>query len=246
MVTAEQEGGDGVEKFIDIHCHLLHGVDDGATDLEDAKALLRMAWEDGVGTVVLTPHYRGRFRQNTPEDLARALAELERCKPEGMELFLGNEVSFEPDVSEKLREGRVLTLAGGPYVLLEFSVLSTAAQVLAGVEEILSGGMIPVIAHAERYPVFLKDRRLVGTVLHLGALIQINAESIMGEDGLAVKWFCRRLLKDRCVHFVASDAHDQIHRTPRLGDCYRLVRERYGKEYADALFRENARVVLSQ
>lgn len=235
-----------MEKFIDIHCHLLHGVDDGAADLADAKALLQMAWEDGVGTVVLTPHYRGRFRQNTPQQLQEALAELEDCKPEGMTLYLGNEVSYEPEVSEKIREGRVLTLNGGDYVLLEFSVAATAMQVLSGVEEILSSGKIPVVAHAERYPVFLRDRRLTDTVLHMGALIQLNADSILGEDGLAVKWFCQRLLKRRCVHFVASDAHDLVHRPPRLGECYRFVREKYGKEYADALFRENARVVLTR
>lgn len=234
-----------MEKFIDIHCHLLPGVDDGARDLPDAQALLRMAWEDGTGTMVLTPHYRGRFRQNGPEQLEKAFVELGQHKPAGMALYLGSEVGYERDVAEKLTEGKVLSLGGGPYVLLEFSVATSQTQVLEGVTEMLSSGRIPIIAHVERYPVFLRDKRLTGAVLEMGALLQINADSVLGENGLGVKWFCHWLLKGRRAHFVASDSHDLVHRPPKLGACYRHVCAKYGAHYAAALFWENARVVLA-
>ncbi|MBQ7345436.1 MAG: hypothetical protein IJW45_05170 [Oscillospiraceae bacterium] len=235
-----------MEKFIDIHCHILHGVDDGAKGLEEAVELLKIAQEDGTGTVVLTPHYRGRFRQNTPQQLREALEALRQAAPEGMTLHLGNEVAYEKDVTEKLTEGRVLSLAGSRYVLLEFGVDTTGFQAMDAVLELIGGGFVPVIAHAERYPAFQRDKQLTEAVLAAGALIQINADSVMGKCGFGVKRFCHWLLKGRRAHFVASDAHDREDRPPKLGECFRYICKKYGEDYAAALFRENARVVLTE
>lgn len=235
-----------MEKFIDIHCHLLPGVDDGAQSMEEAAALLRMAKEDGSGTLVLTPHYRGRYRQNTPQQLQEVFCSLKAQAPDGMELYLGCEVSYEPEISEKLTEGRVLPIAGGPYVLLELSMGVTAAQAIGAVRELADSGYIPIIAHVERYPVFGRNKALVGAVLELGALLQINADSVMGQWGFGVKRFCRWLLARHLAHFVASDSHDLQARPPKLAECYRHICEKYGEDYAAALFWANARVVLAK
>lgn len=235
-----------MEKFIDIHCHLLPGVDDGAGSMDDAVALLKMAWEDGTGTLVLTPHYRGHYRRNTPQQLRETFAALCAQAPEGMELYLGCEVGYEPEVWEKLTEGRVLTIHGGRYVLLELSVGVTGPQAVQAVREIAECGFVPIIAHIERYPVFQRDKALVGAVLDQGALVQINADSIMGRWGFGAKRFCRWLLARRLAHFVASDSHDAQERPPKLAACYRYICEKYGEDYAAALFWNNARVVLAQ
>lgn len=232
-----------MEKFIDIHCHILPGVDDGARDLAGALALIDMAVNDGTGTLVLTPHYRGVYRRNTPQQLRQVFRELQQAAPQ-VELFLGNEVSYEPELAEKLAEGRVLTLGDGPYVLLEMPVVCTARQVLDAVVEIRGGGMIPILAHVERYEAFLRDRGLVDAAVELGALVQINADSVLGQCGFGVKRYCHWLLKSRRAHFVASDAHDEKDRPPKLMECWRWVCRKYGEDYAAALFRENARVVL--
>ena len=237
-----------MERFVDIHTHILPGVDDGSPDLEHSISLLRMAWEDGTGAVILTPHYRGRYRSNTPQklreiyDKLRAHVEVEL--PE-MELYLGNEAGIEIELSEKLAEGQVLSLDGGNYVLLEFTSSSSSGKIVKGVLEILNSGFTPIIAHAERYDAFCKNKRLAEEVIGLGALIQLNAGSIMGNSGFAAKRCCYRLLRKRQVHFIASDAHDKKYRPPQLGECYRRVCKKYGEEYADALFRRNARTVLS-
>lgn len=232
------------QRFFDIHTHLLPGVDDGARDMDDALALLRRAWDDGTGTLVLTPHYRGRFRQNTPQQLRERFEQLRSLAPEGMKLYLGTEAGYERDLADKLSEGRVLSLDGSRYVLLEFSTGSPKSQVLDGVFEVLNAGFTPIIAHVERYDTFRRHKDLAEDVLSVGTLLQVNADSLLGGWGSDVKRYCHRLLKRRMIHFIASDGHDSEHRPPTLGECYRLICKKYGEEYAADLFWENARLVL--
>ncbi|MBQ3215843.1 MAG: capsular biosynthesis protein [Oscillospiraceae bacterium] len=237
-----------MERFVDIHTHILPGMDDGAQNPDQALELLKMAWDSGIGAVILTPHYRGHYRRNTPQQLRQAYeslcAQAKKELPE-LELYLGNEVGIEIELAEKLTDGRTLSLNGGSYVLLEFHSDCTAKQVVNGVLDILNCGFTPIIAHAERCDAFLNDRHLAGDVIDFGALIQLNAAGVMGRTGCRAKRCCHRLLKKNQVHFIASDAHDMKTRPPRLDECYRLVCKKYGEDYADALFRRNARTVLT-
>ena len=238
-----------MERFVDIHTHILPGLDDGAQNMEQAMELLRMAWEDGTGTVVLTPHYRGHYRKNTPQQLQEAFEHLrERAAKELPELmlYLGNEAGMELELGEKLEQGRVLSLNGGHYVLLEFHNSVTQRRVVEGVLELLSCGFTPIIAHAERYDAFCQDRQLAAEVIRLGALIQINAGSFFGESGWTSKHCCKRLLRRGEVHFVASDAHDIKHRTPILSECYRKICRKYGADYGAELFWHNAGEILRE
>lgn len=234
--------------FIDMHTHILPGVDDGAANLEAAMELLRMAWEDGTAQVVLTPHYRGRFRKNTPARLSEAFESLkaraQRELPE-LRLHLGSEAGWELELADKLDEGRVLPLGQTDCVLLEFDYGSPRGMILNGVMDISNRGYIPIVAHAERYDAFRKNERLAREVLELGALLQLNADSVMGRHGWGIKHYCHGLLKKGMVHFIASDAHDSKQRTPLLGECFRRVEKKYGTQYAKALFRDNAEAMLS-
>lgn len=237
------------EGFIDIHTHILPGVDDGAKDMEQALELLRLAWDNGTVSVILTPHFRGRYRRNTPEQLRQIFEELrQRVATEipQMELYLGNEAGIEIELVEKLAEGRVLSLNGGNYVLLEFHTASSASQILEGVLDVLNCGFTPIIAHAERYDVFCQNKKLAAEVIGFGALIQVNADSILGGAGRDPKHCARRFLRKGQAHFVASDAHDATRRHPVLTPCYRKVSKKYGKEYAAKVFWENARELLNE
>lgn len=237
------------ERFVDIHTHILPKVDDGAKDLEQAVELLHMAWNSGTGAVVLTPHYRGHYRRNTPQQLQDAFQQLKQRMakelPE-LELYLGNEAGIELDLVEKLLEGRVLSINGGNYVLLEFYTAGSAQQVVDGVLDILNCGFTPVIAHAERYDAFCKNKKLASEIIDLGALIQINGDSIFGGAGFGPKRCAKRLLRKHQVHFVASDAHDALRRHPKLDKCYGKISKKYGKEYAAQVFWQNARELLEE
>lgn len=234
-------------RFVDIHTHILPGVDDGAKDLDEACELIRMAWENGTGALFLTPHYRGVFRKHTPAMLRDTFETLrQRVKTElpEMKLYLGTEIHYEFDAPEKLAEDRILTMNDSRYVLLEYSSNTYRSQILNGASEMLRYGYIPIIAHAERYDFLRKNRGIVDSLLEMGALIQFNADSVMGERGFAVKRFCDALLKKKKVHFIASDAHDSVQRPPLLRACWERVSKKYGAEYADQLFRRNATLIL--
>lgn len=234
--------------FVDIHTHILPGVDDGAPDLAQAVALLKKAWEKGTGGVVLTPHFRGRYRDNVAQKLQPVFEQLKQeaaLQCPDMKLYLGSEVGYELDVSEKIADGTVLSLNGTRYVLLEFRDKAFRSRILEGTLEVLNYGYIPILAHVERYEAIRNKPDLAAELIHLGALIQINADSVMGRLGLRVKRCCRHLLRNHCVHFVATDAHDDRHRTPNLKACYGRILRKYGEDRAKALFYQNARVMLT-
>jgi protein-tyrosine phosphatase len=234
--------------FVDIHTHLLFGVDDGAVDLQQSMELLAMARENGTTAVVMTPHHRGRFRKNTAEFLRQRFAQLqEQVKNEipDMKLYLGNEAAHERELGDKVAEGRVLSLNDSNYVLLEFDFNSSRIQVMEETMSLIGSGYTPIIAHAERYDIFHKNKKLAEELLYVGALIQLNADSILGKCGFATKRVCHRLLKKGMVHFVASDAHDVKERPPVLKECFDYVSKRYGEDYAWSIFRDNALDLLT-
>ena len=233
--------------FTDIHTHILPGVDDGAQDMCEALRLLRLAWANGTRTVILTPHYRGKYKENTLNQLRaeyEMLQEMAKDALPGMQLYLGHEVAYEVDAPEAILAGNVLSLTDSRYVLLEFQPNVSRKQIVNGVLEIFQRGFIPIVAHVERYDVSRLDRTLVNELLEVGALLQLNADSIMGVHGYRVKWFCNRLLRSGVVHFVASDAHDARHRPPLLRKAFLRVHKKYGQKYAAALFYDNAQAVI--
>ena len=234
-----------MEGFVDIHTHILPGVDDGAKDISQAVDLLKRAYAQGTRAVLLTPHYRGSHRDNVREKLTEIYQQL--CHEAGgecPELYLGCEVGYELDVSEKIADGTVLSLNNTQYVLLEFQNTNFRSRFLNGVLEVLNFGYTPIVAHVERYEAIQETPRLAQELIELGALLQINADSVLGKGGFGVKRLCHQLLRRRLVHFVATDAHDQQIRQPELKTCYQKIRKKYGQMYADALFIHNGRAVL--
>ena len=236
---------DFAKGYIDIHTHILPGVDDGALSTAEALAMVKMAYETGTRGLVLTPHDGGRFKQNDLERSFRAYCrEVEREVP-GMKLFLGRELFLETEVPAALAERQEWTINRSRYCLVEFYPSAPRSWIVTGVWEMVRSGYIPIIAHPERYGAFRRDKALIDEVLQMGALIQLNAGSIMGRGSYRTTLFCNRLLKARKVHFVASDAHNLTNRSPRLEECWKKVSKRWGKEYARQLFYENARQMLA-
>lgn len=233
--------------FSDLHTHILPGVDDGAQELNEALEMVRIAWEDGTRLLFLTPHYRGSFKKHKPEylrDSFDAFCRAVHAEFPEMQLVLGQEVHYQSDISERLDCGRVLTIGDSEYVLLEFRTNSLRNEIVRGVVDVARCGYIPIVAHAERYNAFRRDFSLVSEVLSHGALIQINADSVMGKHGFMVKHFCKKILKRENAHFIASDAHDTKMRVPMLGKCFTYVKRKYGEDYASRLFGRNAQIIV--
>ena len=236
-----------IDGFTDIHTHILPGVDDGSQSLATSLEMIRMARDNGTRRILLTPHYRGEYRKNTPEHLREVYAQLcSACAsqfPE-MDLYLGNEIFYEPSVPERLESGRILTMGDSKYALIEFMSVTPCSQMIRAVSEVTCAGFIPVVAHIERYNNARSHPELADELLDMGAIIQMNADSIMGKHGFQVRRYCHKMLKAGKVHVIGSDCHNTDHRTPLLRDCFLRVHRKYGAEYAADLFCCNGRAIV--
>ncbi len=231
-----------MDSYIDIHSHILPGIDDGAENSETSMEMLRAAWDDGIREIILTPHNKPSHHNAGPEKIKRLMENLrDKARKEGMniKLHIGNEMYYGSDMTQKLEEGRALTLAGSAYVLAEFGMGEDIDHIRYGLYEALSHGYRPILAHVERYNRMLAKADRVEELVRMGCYIQVNAGSVMGSFGFGPKQFTKRLLSQGLVHFVATDAHDMGKRKPALSGCAGYVSRKYGEGYAERLFYEN-------
>ena len=236
-----------LDSYIDIHSHILPGIDDGAENSETSMEMLRAAWNDGIREIILTPHNKPSHHNADPEKIKRLMEILQdKACGEGMDikLYTGNEMYYGSDMTKKLEEGRALTLAGSAYVLVEFGMGEDIDHIRYGLYEALSHGYRPILAHVERYGRMLTRADRVEDFIRMGCYIQVNAGSIMGTFGFSAKQFTKKLLAQGLVHFVATDAHDMGKRKPILSDCAGYVSRKYGEGYAERLFYGNPMSVI--
>ena len=235
-------------QLIDIHNHILPGIDDGSKDLATSLCMLRAAQEEGIQKIILTPHFKPGHRNASPDKIEKLLALLQDAAGKEnlyIRLYPGNEIFFREEATKLLEKKQICTLAGTKYVLTEFMPGEEYSRIRNGIYQILAEGYQPVVAHVERYANVGKEIRHVKELMEMGAYIQVNAGSIMGNYGLKAKHFTRKLLANEWVHFVATDAHDMDKRPPRLRKCAEFVAGKYGTDYAKRLFTENPETLLS-
>ncbi len=233
--------------FVDLHCHLLPGLDDGAKTLSDTQAMLRMAFGEGIREIIATPHYYPGVYM--PErDVYDAVYKQVVCwqqeyLPE-MRLYRGNEVFLgRGDVTEAIYQKKVLPMADGRYLLVEFHPDVSLESMKKELYRIIGVGMWPILAHAERYRC-LQGWRIDSEVSEL-AYFQVNAASLLGVFGRGEKKTAVRLLKKGMVQFVATDAHSTGRRAPRMREAAQWIYETFGAKMQQKLFFENPRNVIA-
>lgn len=238
-----------VNGLVDVHCHLLPYVDDGAQNLEQALRLLRLQAEQGVESCFLTVHQRAGMFETPQTKVNEQFAMLQNaarqvsCTPK---LFLGRENHVDAVFLNLLKEGQAQTLGGSPYMLLEFSH-SDPEELFMGVAALVKReGYIPVIAHIERYAAMHHSESLMQRLSANGALMQINADSVLGKDGARQKHFCMELLKADRVDLIASDSHRTDMRTPNLGDCAAWLKRRIPAPQWERIFYEIPGQIVAQ
>lgn len=235
--------------MIDLHCHILPGVDDGAVNLADAVAMCRLAAADGCTVMVATPHQRhASFPLATREALQAAHDELTAAlarDEERVEVRMGAEVRVDSELlADMERPGaEALALAGSRYVLLEFPRAEVGPAPEEIVHELLLGGWRPVLAHPEVLP-WLEVPRL-GALVEGGALLQVTAAAITSDFGRYPHQKVWELLDEGLVHFVASDSHSPTWRAPGLSKARALLTQRLGSATARALVEDNPASVLA-
>lgn len=240
--------------FIDIHCHSLSRIDDGAANSSMMKKMLDIAYADNIKTVCFTPHFKiYEFENENDIVLHNSLIKqmydiatdyVKDVHPD-MTLHLGNEIMYHNDFFDSLSSGSCLTINNSVYVLVEFSPNVTEFDIRTGISRILRKGYIPLIAHIERYGVLVKDIELLLELKSMGALFQINAKSVTKIKLGKAASFIKTVLKRRLVDVVATDAHDDEDFTPVLSKAYSSISKRYGEVYAKKLFCDNPNAILN-
>ena len=229
----------------DLHCHILPYVDDGVKNMDDALLMARMAVNSGVDTIVITPHcnlpWAVEKNYRTAQLAVRMsafISELRQAKIP-LNILPGAEIFCTEQVPELLRAGRLLTLAGSDYLLMEFYFDEELSFITNMLELVRQEGKKPVIAHPERYEAVQSDPEIVRYWVHSGATVQINKESILGDLGRGAEETSRWLLSRGLAHVVASDAHGPDRRTTDMTRIFRFLEEEYNPEYTDILLRRN-------
>jgi protein-tyrosine phosphatase len=235
------------QPFVDIHCHLLPGLDDGPSVLDEALAMAEMAMADGLGTIIATPHQLGNFARNSAT-MIRAAADAfqqrldQRRVP--LRVLPGADVRIEPDLVRKIRSGEVLTLGDRRrHVLLELphDVYVPLDRLLA---ELRAARLIGVLSHPERNHGILNQPGVLRPLVERGCLLQVTAASLTGTFGTHVQTFSESLIEQGLVHFVSTDAHGTKARPPMLTAAFERVAELAGRETAvDLCCRHPATVV---
>lgn len=235
--------------MIDLHAHLVPGVDDGAADLAEAVELCRLAAADGCTTLVATPHRRCDPWPDLPAaELAARLAEVEAAAGGRPRLLLGGEVRVDSDLLADLARpggGGVLPLAGSRYLLLELEPRGLGPEPAALVSELAAAGWRPIVAHPELTPCLVRDEAMLERLAAAGALFQVTAMSVTGDFGRAARERACALIESGRAHFVASDAHRPDWRPTGLGRARAEIERRWGAERAAALTEIHPGAVLA-
>lgn len=234
--------------MIDLHVHVLPGLDDGPADLGEAVEMCRMAAADGVTTLVATPHQLHEEWENTDAELIRRLcAEVESAAARAVRVLPGAEIRAWDEIAAGLDDtvsSGLLTLAGSRYVLVEPSPYPYAPSLDGLVYEMSVAGWRPVLAHPERYGYLAEDPERMRTLVRKGALLQVSAGSVTGSNGRRALEAVRFLMDNRLAHFLASDGHDCAGRPPKLREARALVAGRWGEPRAAALTEVNPKAVV--
>lgn len=228
--------------MIDIHTHILPGVDDGSPSLESSIEMIKQEINDGVESIILTPHVQSRVQK---VDITLHQEIFESLKSEVLKqglkinLYLGAEIHYrshlEPDY-------QTMSLAGSKYILVEFSpMIETPIEDI--VYDISRSGFIPIIAHIERYQYLQFDDYY--KIKNTGALLQMNASAILGLEKIVNKKLVHKLLKEKLIDFVATDTHHPEKRPPNMKACYDLLKKSYDESYLNEIFYLNQKKILN-
>ncbi|HFI0467163.1 TPA: CpsB/CapC family capsule biosynthesis tyrosine phosphatase [Streptococcus suis] len=238
--------------MIDIHSHVIFGVDDGPKTIEESLELIELARRQGTRIIVATSHRRrGMFE--TPEKIImtnfnKLKEAVKEIYPE-LRLCYGGELYYSKSLMEKLEKRKVPTINGSRYILLEFSMNTPWNDMQMAVNEVNLLGLTPVIAHIERYNALAFHAERVEELIEKGCYTQVNSSHVLkpGLIGDTAKDFKKRVkffLEHDLVHCVASDMHNTGARAPFMSDAYQIIKEEYGEDRAKALFKKNPLMIL--
>lgn len=219
--------------MIDIHCHILPGIDDGPATIDESLEMCRMAASDGIKTIVATPHFNPHVYETSSAKVFELIDALSvKVKEKGIDVTIlpGADVAVTPELQAYLKKEEYLTInRTGRYMLVEFSHISIPPNWEKFLLNLLNSGVAPIITHPERNGWFLNHRDALRSVVKKGVMAQITAMSITGGFGEDIQEFSLYLLKHNLAHIIATDAHSATYRPPLLSDAVRIASDVIGE-----------------
>lgn len=233
--------------MIDFHTHVLFGMDDGAQSIEDSIELIKLQREQGVKTIVVTPHYNclhqdiEDFVDRRDKHLSILKHKLQELQINDMNLLSGAEILYSSDLHDMNLDS--LVIEGTDYILIEFSTNSMTLNLENKLSDFINKGYIPILAHIERYPFFLDKPSLITHLIELGCYMQVNGSTFI--EGRS-KNFIKSCIKHNLIHFVASDCHNNSKRKPNVGEAYKVIEKDFGKNISDYLKVNNVAMISNK
>ncbi len=225
--------------MVDIHSHVLYGLDDGARTVEDSIAMLNMAADSGTTGIVASPHANTEYQWNLAVNEAR-IAEVQKAVGNRIRVYSGCDFHLTFDnVNDAIDNPTKYTINHKQWLLVEFSdyvIFQNSGEILG---RLRGAGMLPIITHPERNQILQQRFDTLAQWVEDGSYIQVTAQSLTGLFGSAARKFAEKLIERGLVHFVASDAHDTEYRTPKLDAAFDLLKNHYGEEYARLMLMDN-------
>ena len=236
--------------MVDIHCHILPGLDDGSDNIEESLRMARLAVDGGTTAIVTTPHSNipGSNQNYFGREYAEKFKELNsRLKEENipLKLYPGNEIYADENFVELIKSRKLLTLNNSDYALVEFDFVEQSDSVYRKLSSMIAEGYIPVIAHPERYAFVIEDAHAPLKLKEMGCLLQINKGSLKGSFGRGAYVASHAIIGRELADVVASDAHSPYMRTPFLADAHDIITELHSDYYADLLLSKNPMNILN-
>ena len=219
--------------MIDIHSHLLYGVDDGAKTIDESVDIIRNLYKNGITDIILTPHYieYSSYNSNKKSNLEKLDSLKKKLKEEGINvnLYLGNEIYINNNILSLLKKGEISSLNDSKYLLIELPMSGKYDNYVEIFKELIENGYKVILAHPERYNTFKKDINLIYELKNIGVLMQWNIESILKTYGKDSYKTIKKLAKNKLINFIASDIHHK-----KDYEYINKARNKFKKYYSDS------------
>ncbi|WP_459501270.1 tyrosine-protein phosphatase [Bacillus sp. C1] len=233
--------------MIDLHCHILSGVDDGARTITDSINMAKLAMQEGIHTIVATPHHQNGIYINTASRIVQQVKQLNTILKEqelNITVLPGQEVRLYDGLLEDLEKKKIVTLnQTNRFVLIEFASNFVPHYAEKMLYKLQLKGIVPIIVHPERNMEFVKNPQKLYKLVNQGALTQTTASSLVGHFGKKIKKFSLQLIEHNLTHVIASDAHNITTRAFHLQTGYEVIEKEFGISVAFN-FKENAYLVI--
>ena len=219
--------------MIDIHSHILYGVDDGAKTIDESVDIIRNLYKNGITDIILTPHYieYSSYNSNKKSNLEKLDSLKKKLKEEGINvnLYLGNEIYINNNILSLLKKGEISSLNNSKYLLIELPMSGKYDNYVEIFKELIENGYKVILAHPERYNTFKKDINLIYELKNIGVLMQCNIESILKTYGKDAYKTIKKLAKNKLINFIASDIHHK-----KDYEYINKARDKFKRYYSDS------------